>query len=63
MGVVKQEEKQDELKVDLQAIVRSLYSVATSLKPFMPNKSQQIIDILTAEKITKPEFPLFPRIV
>ncbi len=56
------EEKKEELKINLQAIVKSIYSIALSLKPFMPNKSQEIIDILTADKIVKPEFPLFPRI-
>lgn len=58
----KQAERKEELKIELQAIVKSLYSIAISLKPFMPNKSREIIDILTAEKIVKPESPLFPRL-
>lgn len=35
--------------------------VAKHLLPFMPNTAQKILDIVTAEKITKAE-PLFPRI-
>jgi methionyl-tRNA synthetase len=58
----KHAEKKDELKTELQAIVKSLYSVAISLKPFMPNKASEIIKVLTAEKIVKPEIPIFPRI-
>lgn len=57
----KQEEKKEELKIELQAIVKSLYTIAVSLKPFMPQKSEEIISILTAQKIVKPEIPIFPR--
>lgn len=59
--LAKQEEKKDELKANLQAMTISLYNIAISLKPFMPQKSEEIIKVLTAEKIIKPEIPLFPR--
>jgi hypothetical protein len=39
-----------------------LYNIALGLKPFMPNKSQEILDIITAKKVKKPKEPLFPRL-
>ena len=52
-----------ELKIHLQETIKLLYNIAVALKPFMPNKSQEILDIITAKKIKKPSEPLFPRIV
>lgn len=59
--LAKHEEKKEELKTNLQMMTISLYNIAESLKPFMPNKAEEIIKILTADKIKKPE-SLFPRI-
>ena len=52
----------DKIKEVLQTLANNLYNIATALEPFMPNTSQQIIDIITAKKITKPDKPLFPRL-
>jgi methionyl-tRNA synthetase len=58
----KMPEAKEVLKIELEALAAHLYTIALSLKPFMPNKSQEIIDILEAPKIKKPEEPLFPRL-
>ncbi len=62
LSKLEDEESKIKLEKVLNASIVNLLSIANALKPFMPNKSQEIIDILTAEKIVKPEFPLFPRI-
>ena len=46
----------------LNDLVQDLYSVAVALQPFMPNKSEEIIKILSAKKIVKPSEPIFPRL-
>ncbi len=60
--LAKLETEKENLKNVLQELILKLYSIAISLKPFMPNKAEEIINILTAGKITKPEMPLFPRL-
>lgn len=60
--LAKDEANHDKLKEILQSLVNDLYSVSLSLKPFMPKTAEQIINILSADKITKPEEPLFPRL-
>jgi len=42
-------------------VASALVSIAGQLKPFMPETSQKILDIIQSEKVTKSE-PLFPRI-
>lgn len=54
--------KTKEVKQNLQALTKDLYSIAVALKPFMPQTSDQIIKILTTKKIVKPTEPLFPRL-
>lgn len=56
------ETEHENLKNILQELVLKLYSIAISLKPFMPQKSEEIVKVLMAEKIVKPEIPIFPRI-
>lgn len=46
----------------LQELTIDLYNIALGIKPFMPLKSKEILDIISAKKIKKPESPLFPRI-
>jgi methionyl-tRNA synthetase len=53
---------QEKLKEVLQTLSLNLYNIATALQPFMPKKSQEILDILTADKIQKPSTPLFERL-
>lgn len=60
--LAKDEANNDKLKVILTSLTNDLYTVALALKPFMPNTSEKIINILSADKITKPEEPLFPRL-
>jgi len=52
----------DKLEKILQELSLDLYNIALGLKPFMPKKSKEILDIITAKKIKKPSKPLFPRI-
>jgi len=52
----------DKIKEVLQTLSNNLYNIAVALEPFMPNTSQQIVDIITAKQITKPDKPLFPRL-
>lgn len=50
------------LFINLSKILLStIHQVAQKLLPFIPETAQKILDIVTAEKITKAE-PLFPRI-
>jgi methionyl-tRNA synthetase len=46
----------------LKELVADLYSIAVALQPFMPQFSEQLIKVLTAPKIIKPQEPLFPRL-
>lgn len=52
----------DQIEKILQELILDLYNIALALKPFMPKKSQEILDIITANNIKKPEKPLFPRL-
>lgn len=58
--------KDDSKKVELQKLLEELagdlYSIALSLQPFMPQKSKEILGILEADKIKKPDEPLFARL-
>lgn len=60
--LAKDEANKEKLEKLLQELSNDLYTVATSLLPFMPQKAQQIIDILTADKMVKPSEPLFERL-
>ncbi|PLX24863.1 methionine--tRNA ligase, partial [Candidatus Parcubacteria bacterium] len=60
--LAKDEANKEKLEKLLQELSNDLYTVATSLLPFMPQKAQQIINILTADKMTKPSEPLFERL-
>ncbi|MBU1203428.1 methionine--tRNA ligase [Patescibacteria group bacterium] len=46
----------------LKSLAKDMYSIANGLTPFMPKTAEKIIGIITADKIKKPEEPLFPRI-
>ena len=56
------EEKTKEIKEILEKCLENIYVISVSLKAFMPNKSQEILDIITADQIKKPDEPLFPRL-
>ena len=60
--LAKDEANKDKLKSLLKELSLDLYNIALALKPFMPNKSKEILDIITAKKVTKPSEPLFPRL-
>jgi methionyl-tRNA synthetase len=60
--LAKDEANKEELTGLLQELASDLHVVALSLKPFMPNKAEEVIKILTAKKVVKPEQPLFPRL-
>ncbi|MDD5749280.1 MAG: methionine--tRNA ligase [Patescibacteria group bacterium] len=60
--LAKDEKNKGKLEELLKELVFDLYNIATGLKPFMPEKSAQIIAILTADKIKKPTEPIFPRL-
>ena len=62
LGASDDELDKAKLKKLLQELVVDLYNIADSLKAFMPEKAQAIIDILVAENINKPTEPLFPRL-
>ncbi|MCD4705139.1 class I tRNA ligase family protein [bacterium] len=53
---------QEKLKSVLGFCIKNLYNVAYSLNFLMPQKSQEILDIIQADKIKKPAKPLFPRL-
>ncbi|MCB9802427.1 methionine--tRNA ligase [Candidatus Nomurabacteria bacterium] len=55
-------EDQEKLKIVLEKLFSKLYNIAQALKPFMPEKSQEILAILSADKIQKPSEPLFKRL-
>lgn len=42
-------------------VLQALFTIADKLQPFLPETSQKITAVITAEKITKSE-PLFPRV-
>lgn len=52
----------DKIKEVLQILANKLYNIAMALESFMPDTSKKIIDIITADKISKPDKPLFPRL-
>jgi methionyl-tRNA synthetase len=56
------EDKLKEVKDVLENCIRNIDVIATSLKPFMPKKSQEILDIIGADQIKKPSEALFPRL-
>lgn len=58
----KDKANKEKLEKILQELSLDLYNIALGLKPFMPNKAQEILDIITAKKIKKPSEPLFPRL-
>jgi len=61
--VLVKEDKAEEVYKVLKECVENIYVIAIFLKPFMPKKSEEILEIITAKKIKKPKDPLFPRIV
>ncbi|MFA6604533.1 MAG: methionine--tRNA ligase [Patescibacteria group bacterium] len=60
--LAKADTNKDKLEKILQELSLDLYNIALALKPFMPKKSKEILDIITAKKVQKPAKPLFPRI-
>ena len=60
--VLAKEEKTKEIKEVLEKCLENIYIASVSLKPFMPQKSQEILDIITAKEIKKPREALFPRL-
>ena len=60
--VLAKENKIEEIKKVLEECAMNIYNIGNLLKPFMPNKSQEILDIIIAKKIKKPSEPLFPRL-
>ncbi|MCD4760587.1 methionine--tRNA ligase [bacterium] len=46
----------------LKELAFDLYNVAVALKPFMPNKAEEIIKVITAKSIKKPSESIFPRL-
>lgn len=54
-------EDKKKLRDILQSLTKDLYNIAVALEPFMPRTSAKIIAIITADKISKPSEPLFPR--
>ena len=60
--LAKDEQNKPKLEALLKELVFDLYNIAVALKPFMPQKSQEIIDVITAKKIIKPQSPIFPRL-
>jgi len=61
--VLAREDKLDEVKDILQELTISIYNIALCLKPFMPEMSKKILDIITAKSIKKPKKPLFERLI
>ena len=61
--VLAKEDKLDEVKDILQELIISIYNIAVCLKPFMPEMSKKILDIITAKSIKKPKKPLFERLI
>lgn len=54
-------ERHDELVTILTGLAAKLLEVAYLLQPFMPETSEKITKVFTAEKILPPETPLFPK--
>ena len=52
----------EKLNKILQELSLDLYNIGLSLQSFMPEKSKEIIDIITNKKVVKPSEPLFPRL-
>lgn len=52
----------DQLEKLLGELLSDLYNIALGIAPFMPQKSQEILDIIGAKKIIKPKQPLFKKI-
>ncbi len=52
---------QKKLRGLLESLARDLYQIALAVEPLMPQTSAKIIAIMTADKISKPSEPLFPR--
>lgn len=52
----------DKLKEILSELVKDLHDIALALRPFMPQTSEKILQILKADNILKPSEPLFPRL-
>ena len=50
------------LKSILEDLALDLYSIGLALQPFLPEKSKEIINIITKQKVVKPEIPLFKRL-
>ena len=62
--LAKSDKPDDKIKLEdlLTEGTADLYNIAIALQPFMPKKSQEILTILTADKIVKPSTPLFERL-
>lgn len=60
--LAKDKANNDKLKTLLEELTADLYNIALGLKSFMPQKAQEILDIVTAKKIKKPDNPLFERL-
>lgn len=60
--LAKDDANKDKLQNILEELAGDLYVIANSLLPFMPQKAQEILDILKAKKIKKPDTPLFKRL-
>ncbi len=52
----------EKLKNILQDLALDLYNIGLALQPFLPKKSEEIINIITSDNIIKPEIPLFKRL-
>ena len=52
----------EELNNILQELALDLYNIGLALQSFMPQKSKEIVGIITNKKVIKPEKPLFPRL-
>jgi methionyl-tRNA synthetase len=59
--LAKDSNKKKHLQKLLQNYITKLYSIAVALKPFMPDTSDEVLQIITAKKIIKPIEPLFKR--
>jgi len=60
--LAKDDANKDKLQKILEELTGDLYVIANSLLPFMPQKAKEILDILKAKKIKKPDTPLFERL-
>lgn len=55
------ENKTEELRLLLESLVGELLQSVHLLSPFLPDVSEQIREIFTADRITPPSTPLFPK--